>query len=158
VHRPNGEVRWCIGTAVAAVDDKNRIVRISGVTTDITDRKRAEERQAFLAREVDHRARNVLAVVQSILRLTKTHSVDAYVAAVEGRIKALSHAHMLLSESRWEGADLARLIAEEVDPYRIGNPDVVSVEGPQAILDPRRAQTLALAVHELARTRPNTAL
>jgi len=151
VHRPNGEVRWCIGTAVAAVDDKNRIVRISGVTTDITDRKRAEERQAFLAREVDHRARNVLAVVQSILRLTnKTHSVDAYVAAVEGRIKALSHAHMLLSESRWEGADLARLIAEEVDPYRIGNPDVVSVEGPQAILDPRRAQTLALAIHELA--------
>jgi PAS domain S-box-containing protein len=150
VRRPSGEVRWCIGTAVATVDEKNRIVRISGVTTDITERRRTEERQAFLAREVDHRARNVLAVVQSILRLTKTHSVDAYVAAVEGRIKALSHAHMLLSESRWEGADLARLIAEELDPYRIGNPDVVSVEGPETILDPRRAQTLALAVHELA--------
>jgi two-component sensor histidine kinase/CheY-like chemotaxis protein len=150
VHRPNGEVRWCTATAVATADDKNRIVRISGVTTDITERRRTEERQAFLAREVDHRARNVLAVVQSILRLTKTPSIDAYVGAVEGRIKALSHAHMLLSESRWEGADLARLIAEELDPYRIGNPDVVSVQGPQAILDPRRAQTLALAVHELA--------
>jgi PAS domain S-box-containing protein len=150
VRRPSGDVRWCIGTAVATVDEKNRIVRVSGVTTDITERRRTEERQAFLAREVDHRARNVLAVVQSILRLTKTHSVDAYVAAVEGRIKALSHAHMLLSESRWEGADLARLIAEELDPYRIGNLDVVSVEGPETILDPRRAQTLALAVHELA--------
>ena len=150
VHRPNGEVRWCTGTAVATFDDHNRIVRVCGVTTDITERRRTEERQAFLAREVDHRARNVLAVVQSILRLTKTHSVDAYVAAVEGRIKALSHAHMLLSESRWEGADLGRLIAEELDPYRIGNSDVVNVEGPQTILDPRRAQTLALAVHELA--------
>jgi two-component sensor histidine kinase/CheY-like chemotaxis protein len=90
----------------------------------------------------------VLAVVQSILRLTKAQNVDAYVAAVEGRIKALSHAHMLLSESRWEGADLGRLFTEELEPYRIG--DVVSISGPDTTLDPRRAQTLALAVHELA--------
>ena len=69
-------------------------------------------------------------------------------AAVEGRIKALSHAHMLLSESRWEGADLGRLVREELDPYRVG--DAVSTEGPETILDPRRAQTLALAIHELA--------
>jgi two-component sensor histidine kinase/CheY-like chemotaxis protein len=90
----------------------------------------------------------VLAVVQSILRLTKSKSIDDYVAAVEGRIKALSHAHMLLSESRWEGADLGRLVREELDPYRVG--DAVSTEGPETILDPRRAQTLALAIHELA--------
>jgi hypothetical protein len=109
------------------VDGNNRQVRISGVATDITERKSAEERQAILAREVDHRARNVLAVVQSILRLTKTQNVDAYVAAVEGRIKALSHAHMLLSESRWEGADLGRLFPE-LEPYRIG--DVVSIAAP----------------------------
>lgn len=148
VCRPNGEVRWCFGTAAATVDDSSRLVRISGVATDITERKSAEERQSILAREVDHRARNVLAVVQSILRLTKTQNVDAYVAAVEGRIKALSHAHMLLSESRWQGADLGRLVTEELEPYRIG--DAVSMGGPPTILDPRRAQTLALAVHELA--------
>jgi PAS domain S-box-containing protein len=148
VRRPNGEVRWCFGTAAATVDESNRLVRISGVTRDITERKRAEERQSFLAREVDHRARNVLAVVQSILRLTKSQNVDDYVAAVEGRIKALSHAHMLLSESRWEGADLGRLVTEELDPYGIS--DAVSMDGPETILDPRRAQTLALAVHELA--------
>ena len=148
IRRPNGEMRWCFGTAAATVDDSNRPVRISGVTTDITERRLAEERQSFLAREVDHRARNVLAVVQSILRLTKSQNVDAYVAAVEGRIKALSHAHMLLSESRWEGADLDRLVTEELDPYRIS--DAVSMEGPETILDPRRAQTVALAIHELA--------
>jgi PAS domain S-box-containing protein len=148
VRRPNGETRWCFGTAAATMDENNCLVRLSGVTTDITERKLAEERQSFLAREVDHRARNVLAVVQSILRLTKSQDVDDYVAAVEGRIKALSHAHMLLSESRWEGADLGRLVTEELDPYRVS--DAVSVEGPETILDPRRAQTLALAVHELA--------
>ena len=141
-------MRWCFGTAAATLDESNSLVRISGVTIDITDRKLAEERQSYLAREVDHRARNVLAVVQSILRLTKSKSIDDYVAAVEGRIKALSHAHMLLSESRWEGADLGRLVREELDPYRVG--DAVSTEGPETILDPRRAQTLALAIHELA--------
>ena len=148
VRRPNGEMRWCFGTAAATLDESNGLVRISGVTIDITDRKLAEERQSYLAREVDHRARNVLAVVQSILRLTKSKSIDNYMAAVEGRIKALSHAHMLLSESRWEGADLGRLVREELDPYRVG--DAVSTEGPETILDPRRAQTLALAIHELA--------
>ena len=148
VRRPNGEVRWCFGTAAATLDERNCVVRISGVTTDINDRKLAEERQSYLTREVDHRARNVLAVVQSILRLTKSQNIDDYVTAVEGRIKALSHAHMLLSESRWEGADLGRLVREELDPYRVG--DAVSTEGPETILDPRRAQTLALAIHELA--------
>jgi PAS domain S-box-containing protein len=72
VCRPNGETRWCIGTAVASADATDNIVRISGVTVDITDRKEAEERQALLAREVDHRARNALALVQSIVRLTRT--------------------------------------------------------------------------------------
>jgi PAS domain S-box-containing protein len=150
VRRPNGEIRWCFGTAAATVDDSNRIVRLSGVTTDITDRKHAEERQAFLTREVDHRARNVLAVVQSILRLTNANTMQAYVAAVEGRILALSRAHTLLSESRWEGADVGRLLGEELDPYRNRDTDVVSIVGPEALLDSRRAQTVALAVHELA--------
>jgi len=71
VCRPNGELRWCVGTAVASVDATDHIVRISGVTVDITDRKQAEERQALLAREVDHRARNALALVLSIVRLTR---------------------------------------------------------------------------------------
>jgi PAS domain S-box-containing protein len=148
VRGADGEVKWCTGTAAATMDEGNRLVRVSGVVTDITDRKQAEERQSILAREVDHRARNLLAVVQSILRLTKTQNVDAYVAAVEGRIKALSVAHNLISESRWEGADLARLAAEELEPYRAG--DAISMNGPPTMLHPRRAHTHPLAVHELA--------
>jgi PAS domain S-box-containing protein len=150
VRRPNGELRWCLGTAAATVDSQGRVTRISGVTMDITDRKGAEERQAFLAREVDHRARNVLAVVQSMLRLTKAETTEAYVAAVEGRISALSRAHMLLSECRWEGADLRRLVDEELEPYRNADASAVIVEGAVLLLDSRRAQTVALVLHELA--------
>jgi PAS domain S-box-containing protein len=148
VIRPNGETRWCTGTAAASVDPQGRVVRISGVTIDITDRKEAEERQTLLAREVDHRARNALAVIQSIIRLTRAKSVDDYVGAIEGRIKALARAHTLLSDSRWEGADLATLAAEELAPYRTG--DKVGMSGPDVSLEPSTAQGLALALHELA--------
>ena len=82
VMRPNGEMRWCIGSAAASTGQDGRITRVSGVIIDITDRKEAEERQSLLAREVDHRARNALAVVQAIIRLTRAKTVDAYVEAV----------------------------------------------------------------------------
>lgn len=150
VRRPDGERRWCFGTAAPSADEEGRLVRVSGVTIDITDRKEAEERQAFLAKEVDHRARNVLAIVQSMLRLTKAESAEAYAAVVEGRIRALSRAHMLLSESRWEGADLKRMLLEELDPYRAGDRVTINDDGPAVLLDAKRAQTVALGVHELA--------
>jgi two-component sensor histidine kinase/DNA-binding response OmpR family regulator len=148
VLRPNGEIRWCIGTAAASDDGVGKVVRISGVTIDITDRKEAAERQVLLAREVDHRARNALAVIQSIIRLTHAKNVDDYVQAIEGRIKALAHAHTLLSDSRWDGADLGSLVNEELAPYRAG--DRILCNGPDISLQPATAQGLALALHELA--------
>ena len=150
VCRPNGELRWCIGTAVASVDATDNIVRISGVTVDITDRKQAEERQALLAREVDHRARNALALVQSIVRLTRSDTIKSYIAAVDGRIGALSRAHTLLAQSRWQGANLARLVEEELAAYRMGDVEKVAAAGPDISLEPRTAQTIALALHELS--------
>jgi two-component sensor histidine kinase/DNA-binding response OmpR family regulator len=149
VLRPNGELRWCIGTAAATVDASGRVVRISGVTVDITERKETEQRQALLTREVDHRARNALAVTQSIVRLTRAGTIKSYIAAVEGRVGALSRAHTLLSESRWEGADLDRLVDEELSPYRT-SVDKIAARGPQVSLRPVTAQILALALHELA--------
>ena len=148
VVRPNGDTRWCIGTAAASLDDAGNVVRINGVTIDITDRKEADERQILLAREVDHRARNALAVIQSIIRLTRAKSVEDYVLAIEGRIKALARAHTLLSDSRWRGADLGTLVGEELAPYRAG--DKIQCNGPDISLQPATAQGLALALHELA--------
>jgi PAS domain S-box-containing protein len=150
VCRPNGELRWCIGTAVASVDATDNVVRISGVTVDITDRKEAEERQVLLAREVDHRARNALALVQSIVRLTRSEDIKSYTAAVDGRIGALARAHTLLAQSRWQGADLARLLAEELAPFRTDGAERIATTGPDISLEPRTAQTLALALHELS--------
>src|SRR5207245_1951644 len=102
-----------------------------------------------LAREVDHRAKNALALVQAIVRMTRAKSIDAYVAAVEGRIKALSRVHTILSQSRWQGADLTGLVQEELAPYRTAEKDRVNASGPDILLQPTTAQTLALVLHEL---------
>jgi PAS domain S-box-containing protein len=150
VLRPDGQVRWCVGSAAATVDGDGRIARVSGVTFDITDRKEAEERQTLLAREVDHRAKNALALVQSILRLTRAKTLPAYITSVEGRIKALSRAHAILSQSRWHSADLHGLVDEELAPYRVGHAERIKTSGPEVVLQPGAAQTLALALHELA--------
>src|SRR6202051_2388824 len=147
VKRPDGEVCWCVGTAAATVDKAGRVVRVSGVTVDITERKRAEERQSLLAREVDHRAKNALALAQSIVRLTRGETIKAYVQAVEGRISALARVHTILSLSSWQGAEIGNLIVEELAPYSEG--DQITLGGSEIQLQPATAQTLALALHEL---------
>src|SRR6202790_1141019 len=147
IKRPDGEIRWCVGTAAATVDKGGRVVRVSGVTVDITERKRAEERQNLLAREVDHRAKNALALAQSIVRLTRGENVKTYIQAVEGRINALARVHTILSLSNWQGAKIGKLIVEELAPYSAG--DQIAFGGSEIQLQPATAQTLALALHEL---------
>jgi PAS domain S-box-containing protein len=148
--RPDGQIRWCICAAAMTMDESGRVARVSGVTIDITDLKESEERRTLLVREVDHRARNALAIVQSIVRLTKAPSIENYIGVVEGRIRALSTAHTLLSESRWEGANLNRLVDEELAPYRGSESERIVVSGPPVFLKPETAQTIAVVLHELA--------
>jgi two-component sensor histidine kinase/DNA-binding response OmpR family regulator len=148
--RPTGETRWCTAAAVASFDGAGKMIRFSGVTTDITDRKEAESRQALLAREVDHRAKNTLAIVQAIVRMAKRDSIDDYMKAVEGRIGALAQTHELLSQSKWEGADILRLVLDELAPYHSDGRQRVSAVGPSLVLAPEQAQLVAMAVHELA--------
>src|SRR3989440_10362739 len=147
IRRPNGEMRWCSGTAAASTDKGGRVIRVSGVTIDITERKQAEERQNLLAREVDHRAKNALALAQSIVRLTRGENVKSYIRSVEGRINALARVHTVLSLSNWQGAEIRRLVDEEFAPYSDGRQ--VALSGPEIQLQPATAQTLALALHEL---------
>jgi len=145
--RPSGEVRWCIGAAAASTAKDGRVIRVSGVTVDITERKQAEERQNLLAREVDHRAKNALALAQSIVRLTRGENVKSYIHSVEGRINALARVHTVLSLSNWQGAEIRKLIDEELAPYAMGEQVVLS--GAEIQLLPATAQTVALALHEL---------
>jgi PAS domain S-box-containing protein len=147
VVRPDGEIRWLFGTAAATADKNGRVIRVSGVTVDITERKRAEERQNLLTREVDHRAKNALALAQSIVRLTRGESAKSYMQAVEGRISALARVHTILSLSSWQGAEITRLVDEELAPYQVN--DQIAVGGSNVQLQPATAQTLAMALHEL---------
>lgn len=148
--RENGEARWCLITAVLAFDERGKPQRVSGVTIDTTDRKEAELKQALLAREVDHRARNALAVVQAIVRLGRAKTTEEYINGVEGRVRALARSHELLSQSRWQGADIKRLVAEEFAPYQGGEGCRATLSGSAIILPPDKAQSVALIVHELA--------
>jgi response regulator RpfG family c-di-GMP phosphodiesterase len=104
--------------------------------------------QELLAREVDHRARNALAVIQSIVAMMPPTPGAVMGQVIEGRIRAMARAHTLLSQARWEGADLSRLVNEELEPFRAG--DRVNVHGEAAAIKPSVAQNFALAIHELA--------
>jgi PAS domain S-box-containing protein len=116
--------------------------------------QRAVETERLLIREVDHRAKNVLAVVQSLAQLTPFHSKDQYVEALSGRIGSLARAHSLLSTARWSGVDLHDLLRLELDPYRytdgVGGDEQLVIDGPPALIDAQGAQSLALVLHELA--------
>src|SRR5262249_42195096 len=105
-------------------------------------------RQELLAREVDHRARNALSVIQAIVAMTSAAPGPNFARDIEGRIQAMARAHTLLSETRWQGADMATLANEELAPYR--SQGRVAVDGASIVIKPATAQSLALVLHELA--------
>lgn len=117
---------------------------------EISEQKAAEQRELLLAREVDHRAKNLLAVVQSIVQLTPVVDGPVLKRSIVGRIQALARAHSLLSDARWKGVALDELVRDELAPF--GSPDGgrLSFDGPRLLLRPAAAQSLGLVIHELA--------
>lgn len=142
---PRGE-RWIRSVARPHREPEGAVVW-NGVAIDITDRKRAEEHQALLMAELDHRVKNTLATVQAIASQTLPET-EAH-RAFAGRLAALAHTHNLLAQSRWQGARLVDIVSEELAPYRDAEGARVSVLGPDVLLEPKAAQALALAIHEL---------
>ena len=147
---PNGEMSYWLAVKAPFWDAAGRPQGIMGLSLDVTDRRRSEERLRFLADEVDHRARNLLGVVLSLVRLTKVDDVAAFKAAVSGRIEALARAHTLLAANRWQGVNIAALVHEELEPFRRGGTERICLAGPSLMLEPNAAQALAMAMHELA--------
>ncbi|HZH28217.1 MAG TPA: PAS domain-containing protein [Azospirillaceae bacterium] len=147
----DGSYRWMRSRAFPRRDQDGKIIRWYGTTEDIHDRKLAEERQALLAREVDHRAKNVLAVVQAVVRLTSAENPADFVDAVEGRVAALARAHGLLARGGWSGADLRALAEEELAPYLdTEDKSRAILHGPPVTLGPGAVQPMAMVLHELA--------
>lgn len=145
------EIRWMIGRGQRMPGPVGRIGAVLGIHMDITARKEAEQRQAMLAREVDHRAKNALAVVQAVLRLTKAESPESFARAVEERVAALARAHALLAEANWTQVKLKSLLLGEFAPF-LGREhgDRVQCDGPEVQLPATVVQPLSIAVHELA--------
>ena len=107
-------------------------------------------RLQLLVHEVDHRANNLMAVIQGLVSLSNAGSAAELKQVIEGRLHALAKAHKLMSEARWQGADLDRLVTEELTPFGLGSTNRITAQGENVALSAAAAQGMALALHELA--------
>ena len=147
--RPDGTQRWMRAEGRAARDDTGRVSKVSGVTMDVTEQVEARQRLRLLAREVDHRAKNALAVVLSVLRLTRARDMPNFVRVVEGRVTALARAQTLLASDGWRGAELRGLLEGELAAF-LDDKARARLEGPPVRLPATATQPIAIALHELA--------
>ncbi len=140
-----------ISMTVSPVKDASGvIVGASKIARDITEQKRVQEKIAMLAREAEHRSKNLLASVQAMVKLSRSDTVEGLKQAIGGRIQALANVHSLFAETRWIGAEVSTIAAQELAPYSGTNGRRLRMEGPQVLLEPNAAQSMAVALHELA--------
>ena len=126
------------------------IVGASKIARDITEQKRAQEQIATLAQEAEHRSKNLLASVQAAVMLSQSDTPEGLKQVIEGRIRALANVHSLFVATRWIGAELSAIATQELLPYSASGERRVRIEGPQVLLAPNAAQSIAVALHELA--------
>ena len=154
-----------VDCAVTERDDEGAPTRVSGVTVDITEakraderlraevayRKRSEERQQMLVHELNHRVKNMLATVQSVARQSLGSSALRGPARdFEERLMALAWAYEIITRERWSGASLREVIQRTMAPHMDRASNRLALDGPELWLPPNRALSLALAMHELA--------
>ena len=130
-------------------DEQGSIIGASKIARDVTDRKRQEKFITLLSREVDHRAKNLLAVVQAAVTLTTGDTAEQVKAAISGRIQALANAHNLLALTHWEGAPLNTIVQQELAAYCGEEDSRAEVTCPDKMLGPQAAQSIAVVLHEL---------
>jgi len=145
----DGRKVWLEETGKAEFDADGRYLRLKGLTRDITERKRAEERQRLLVCELDHRVKNVLASVATVAQRTRESScsMNEFLETFDGRIKSMANAHALLSRNHWHGVSLAELVRKELAPCVSEGSSCV--EGPDVLLAAEATQPIAIVLHEL---------
>jgi PAS domain S-box-containing protein len=129
---------------------QGKVVGASKIARDITERRRSEAQIVNLAREAEHRSKNLLATVQAAIRLTNSDTAAGLKGAIEGRIQALARVTGLFVQSHWAGADLRTLVSQELSAYSQGEEKRALIDGPHVLLKPNIAQTIAVALHEMA--------
>ncbi len=139
-----------ISLTVSPVKDAHgKIVGAAKIARDITERKRNDGRIATLAREAEHRTKNILATVQATVNLSHSDTADGLKRAIEGRIQALAKLHDLFVSSRWTGAELSSIASQELAPYTGGAESRAQIGGPFVWLAPNTAQAIGVTLHEL---------
>jgi PAS domain S-box-containing protein len=133
-------------------NEAGAIVGVTCAAIDITERKESEAHLRLLLRELTHRSKNLLAVIQAMARQTARHagSVDGFLNQFAARLQALAASHDLLVRESWYGASLRELIQSQLAAYVNDAQAQVKVDGPPIALKPEVAQNLGLALHELA--------
>lgn len=149
--RPDGRIITLLAQATPILDDDGKAGIAIVALQDITGRKQAEAHQQLLINELSHRAKNLLAIIQSIAQQSfrGDDAVSAQLLRFEGRLGALSAAHGILTQEKWEAVPLRRLICDTFTAVRSDDERLV-MEGPDLVLPPKVAVSLAMAVHELA--------
>jgi PAS domain S-box-containing protein len=148
--REDGDLVDLLLTISPVRDAEGTIVGTSAIAHDITERKRSEAQISTLAREAEHRAKNLLSNVKAMVRLSQADTIEGFKEAIEGRIEALANVHSLFAKSRWMGAELGSLIKQELLPYSRDGQMRTLIDGPTIMLKADLAQTIAVALHELA--------
>jgi len=128
---------------------EGKTVGASKIARDVTEQKRNQERISVLAREAEHRSKNVLSNVQAIVNLSESDTSEGLKRVISGRIQAMSNVHSLFVETRWTGAELSAIAMQELAPY-LDEHERVRMEGPEVLLAPDVAQAVAVTLHELA--------
>ncbi len=147
--RPDGRKVWLEETSRAEFDTTGRVMRLKGLTRDITRRKQSEKRQHLLIAELDHRVKNVLARVAAVIKHTRRGSgtMDEFVSALDGRIQSIGAAHALLSQTHWSGVSLTDLVRYQLAPYTTDANTTIT--GPEVMLTSAQTQAIAMVIHEL---------
>jgi len=148
--RPDGTRISFIPYPTPLHDDAGRLVGAVNMIVDITDRKRAEEQQALLIRELHHRVRNTLATVQAIMGSTARSSdtIEEFKTALIGRIGALAKTHRLLTEEAGD-VTFGDILHNELDAFDDGSDKRITLSGPDVLLPAQLAVSLGMAIHEL---------
>jgi PAS domain S-box-containing protein len=148
-HIIDGEL---VGMHGVVQDIHERKLANERLQAEIEERERAQQRQLLLIHELNHRVKNLLAMVQAIAAQTLSNAAtpEAAQQALDQRLHALARAHDVLTRESWHGAELTDIIAGAVGPYEAREGLRIRTSGPPVRLEPKAAVTLAMVLHELA--------
>jgi len=149
IRRPdNGELRWLSRHIDFVHDETGKPVKMFGVMQDVTDRREAQSRQELLTHELEHRIKNILAMVAAIASQTLRNTDIATASATfNERLRALANAHDILNKTRWTSASIREVVDNTIAAFPV---ERIAISGPALPINPKMALTLALAVNELA--------